>query len=120
MTILNASDLLHLPLAIMGIGPMEMVIVGIVGVLLFGKRLPEVGKSLGKGLMEFKKGVKGIEDEIYSATNPAPSRSQPKRVSTYNDIDDRDEATAPKFEPPTAEPQVAEPQPAANPQDQPI
>ena len=33
-----------------GIGPMEMVIVGIVAVLLFGKRLPEVGRSLGKGM----------------------------------------------------------------------
>jgi sec-independent protein translocase protein TatA len=107
-------ELPNLPLAFMGIGPMEMVIVGIVGVLLFGKKLPDVGRSLGKGLMEFKKGVKGIEDEIYTATNPAPARSQPKRVSTYNDIDDRDEATAPKFEPPTAEPQ-AEPQATAPP-----
>jgi len=47
-----------------GIGPMEMVIVGIVAVLLFGKRLPEVGRSLGKGLVEFKKGIRGIEDDL--------------------------------------------------------
>jgi sec-independent protein translocase protein TatA len=99
----------HLPLAffgIGGIGPTEMVIVGIVAVLLFGKRLPEVGRSLGKGLVEFKKGIRGIEDELHSATNlssrpPARSSTPPK----FNDIDDRDEATAPKFEPPAAEPQ---------------
>jgi sec-independent protein translocase protein TatA len=99
----------NLPLAFMGIGPMEMVIVGVVAVLLFGKRLPEVGRSLGKGLMEFKKGVRGIEDEIYGATNPTPSRSMSSvaaksSTSKFHDIDDRDEATAPKFEPPPAAP----------------
>ena len=46
------------------IGGMELVIIGIVGVLLFGKRLPEVGRSLGKGLVEFKKGMKGVEDDL--------------------------------------------------------
>jgi sec-independent protein translocase protein TatA len=101
-----------LPLAIMGIGPTEMIIVGIVAVLLFGKRLPEVGRSLGKGLMEFKKGVRGIEDEIYGAANATPSRSTASSRSAttpssskFHDIDDRDEATAPKFEPPAAAPQ---------------
>jgi sec-independent protein translocase protein TatA len=99
----------NLPLAFMGIGPMEMAIVGVVAVLLFGKRLPEVGRSLGKGLMEFKKGVRGIEDEIYGATNatarPAQrSGSAASSPSRFNEIDDRDEATAPKFEPPAAPP----------------
>ena len=49
-------------------GPMEMVIILIVGLLLFGRRLPEVGRSLGKSIVEFKKGVKGIEDEIEEAS----------------------------------------------------
>jgi sec-independent protein translocase protein TatA len=88
--------------AILGIGPMEMVIVGVIAVLLFGKRVPEVARSLGKGVTEFKKGIQGVEDEFRSA---ASSTSVASRSSTrYNDIDDRDEATAPKFEPPTSEP----------------
>ena len=45
-----------------GIGPMEMVIVGIIALLLFGKRLPEVAKGLGKSIVEFKKGMGGVED----------------------------------------------------------
>ena len=57
-----------------GVGPLEMAIIGIIAVLLFGKRLPEVGRSLGKGLMEFKKGVSGIQEELERATSDRPSR----------------------------------------------
>jgi sec-independent protein translocase protein TatA len=89
--------------AFMGIGPMEMVVVGVVAVLLFGKRLPEVARSMGKSMMEFKKGMSGLEDEFHSAAN---SNSRPAQMSRYNEIDDRDEATAPKFEPPAAEPKA--------------
>ena len=34
------------------------------GLLVFGRRLPEVGRSVGKSIVEFKKGIKGIEDDI--------------------------------------------------------
>ena len=81
-------------------GPMEMIIIGVIAVLLFGKRLPEVGRSLGKGIVEFKKGIGGIEDEIESATTAAPATATPESVS------DRQEATAPKFEPPANEPKA--------------
>lgn len=49
---------------IQGIGTMEWIIILVIMLLLFGRRLPEVGKSLGKGIVEFKKGLKGVEDEI--------------------------------------------------------
>ena len=43
-----------------GIGPLELIIVLAIILLAFGaKRLPEIGKSLGTGLREFKKGVTG-------------------------------------------------------------
>jgi sec-independent protein translocase protein TatA len=45
----------------------ELVVLALLGVLLFGKRLPEVGRSLGKGIVEFKKGLQGIEDEVDQA-----------------------------------------------------
>ena len=32
--------------------------------LVFGARLPEVGRSLGKGMMEFKRGLRGVQDEM--------------------------------------------------------
>ncbi len=44
-------------------GP-EWIILLILGLLIFGRRLPEVGRSLGRSIVEFKKGIKGIEEEI--------------------------------------------------------
>ena len=89
-----------------GLGPMEIMIVGVIAVLLFGKRLPEVAKSMGKSFTEFKKGVRGIEDEIHSTSYSAPSTSS--YSNKYAVADEREEATAPKFEPPKAEPQTVE------------
>ena len=40
-------------------GWLEMLVIGFVTLLLFGKRIPEVMRSLGKGIVEFKKGLKG-------------------------------------------------------------
>ena len=48
-------------------GPMELMILGVIILLLFGNRLPSVMRSLGKGIVEFKKGVQGIEDEVDKA-----------------------------------------------------
>ena len=39
-----------------GIGWAEVLLLGIVALLVFGRRLPEVAKSMGKGIVEFKKG----------------------------------------------------------------
>ena len=44
-------------------GPVELLIVGVVVLLLFGNRLPSVMRSLGQGVVEFKKGVQGIEED---------------------------------------------------------
>jgi sec-independent protein translocase protein TatA len=56
----------------------ELVIILAIALLLFGRRLPDVGKSLGKGIVEFKKGLKGIEDDIEDqSSKPAPRRDLP-------------------------------------------
>lgn len=44
--------------------PMTWVILLALGLLIFGRRLPEVGRSLGKGIVEFKKGLAGVDDQI--------------------------------------------------------
>ena len=56
----------------------DMLVILAIALLLFGKRLPEVGKSLGKGIVEFKKGLKGIDDEIETnSSKPAPRQELP-------------------------------------------
>ncbi|HSA29339.1 MAG TPA: twin-arginine translocase TatA/TatE family subunit, partial [Phycisphaerae bacterium] len=47
----------------------EMIILGIIGLLIFGNRLPEVAKSLGKSVVEFKRGLSGVQDEIERSIN---------------------------------------------------
>src|SRR5579862_9300329 len=82
--------------AFFNLGAQEMIILLIIGVLLFGRKLPEVGRYLGKGIVEFKKGIKGLEDEFDSSSAVAPRQDPvaldqprpPQRVMT----------TAPKFE----------------------
>ena len=53
-------------------GPWEIILILVVALLLFGKRLPEVARSLGKGIVEFKKGLKGVEDEVRNADAATP------------------------------------------------
>jgi TatA/E family protein of Tat protein translocase len=53
-------------LAISWPGPFEMMLLAGLGLLIFGKRLPEVGRNIGKGIVEFKRGLKEAESEIVS------------------------------------------------------
>lgn len=64
------------------LGTWDMVLLLILGLLLFGKRLPEVGKSLGRGIVEFKKGLKGVEDEIESS-DKAQKRDSREQLPPY-------------------------------------
>jgi sec-independent protein translocase protein TatA len=50
-----------------GLGIWELLIIAFIVLILFGTRLPNVMRSLGQGLVEFKKGVQGIEEEKESA-----------------------------------------------------
>ena len=58
-------------------GPIELIVILVIAVLLFGRRLPEIARGLGKSLTEFKKGVKeaqnGVEDVVDDVTNAVDS-----------------------------------------------
>ncbi|MFO1006258.1 MAG: twin-arginine translocase TatA/TatE family subunit [Planctomycetaceae bacterium] len=86
----------------------ELMVLGIIGLLLFGKRLPEVAKNLGKGVSEFKKGLSGFQDELSGSSSrssssssyaPSPSTRRPEPLATLDDT-----IVAPKFEPPKSAP----------------
>lgn len=88
-------------------GGAEWIIIAAIGLLLFGKRLPEVGRSLGKGIVEFKKGLKGVEEDVDKASNapsqqPAQLTAQPQATAA---LPASSTATpAPKFDPYTGKP----------------
>jgi sec-independent protein translocase protein TatA len=70
------------------IGPWEIAILLVIVLLVFGpKRLPEMGRSLGKGMREFKDSITG-KDEKTPAELPAQTSAQPEEtvsVSTKSD-----------------------------------
>jgi len=63
-----------------GLGMQEMLVLLLLGVLLFGRKLPDIGRSLGKTVIEFKKGINGMEDEINTSTNGARPSIEPEPV----------------------------------------
>ena len=54
------------------IGPLEIIIVLVIVLVIFGpKRLPDLGRSLGKGMREFKESVTGKDDDKQLDTGDA-------------------------------------------------
>lgn len=63
------------------IGPWEIAILLVIVLLVFGpKRLPEMGRSLGKGMREFKNSITG-KDEDLPAELPATTETEKEPVS---------------------------------------
>jgi sec-independent protein translocase protein TatA len=51
-------------------GGTEWIIILVVALLLFGRRLPEVMRGLGRSVTEFKKGMNDLTDEIQKSPEP--------------------------------------------------
>jgi sec-independent protein translocase protein TatA len=73
------------------VGPLEIVGLLLLALLLFGaKRLPEIGRSLGRGMREFKDSIAGNEDDdkpeltetTTSTETPVPPPPQPREHDT--------------------------------------
>ncbi|MBX3418841.1 MAG: twin-arginine translocase TatA/TatE family subunit [Pirellulaceae bacterium] len=92
-----------------GIGFSEILVILVIAVVLFGSRLPEVAKNLGKSYQQFRKGLSDlqsslkIDDTDDHRYGPTPTSS--KRLAHYKDAAD-DEAgdnAAPRFMAPPLE-----------------
>ena len=78
-----------------GIGYQELLVIGVVAILLFGKRLPDVARTWGSSYRDFRRSLNEIKssfavDQYESTKNKRPTL----------DYDDRVTDSAPRFVPP--------------------
>ncbi len=93
---------MYLPPAFFDVlGLQWFLILAILGVLLYGERLPEVAAKFGQQLMQLKKAAQAVRNEIESVANDA--KYSAARGAEKSNEHDREEPTAPKFEPPPPE-----------------
>ena len=69
-------------LAIWTPGPFELVVIAIVALLIFGRRLPDVARSVGKSIVEFKRGMKDVKDDLDQQSRLEPPPKSPALGST--------------------------------------
>jgi Sec-independent protein secretion pathway components len=110
-----------------GIGAMEMLLVAVIGLLLFGgKGLPDMARTIGKVVREFKKASASVENEVKRVMNedlePAP-RSRPRPRSAASPVlppsPASDAAPGPAATPPLAVPPPPAPPSSETPPEQP-
>jgi sec-independent protein translocase protein TatA len=99
-----------------GLGFQEMFIIGVIALLLFGQRLPEVARTAGKYYTKFRQQLADIQSQVNMSDVYSPNSSSYSSSGSYGSsssaqetYDDYDVATAPKFEPPPAAPAGADP-----------
>ena len=70
------------------IGAPELIVILIIALVVFGPRkLPELGKSLGAGLREFRKSTQGLREELEGSLKEAPTPAGPASVRTIHAAD---------------------------------
>ena len=92
-----------------GIGSFEMVLLGVVAVMLFGGRLPEVARSLGQTYGQFRKGLDELKSNFDQEMDSAANTDLPAITDARDDDDISDDGLddeeplpeAPQFSPPS-------------------
>ncbi|MBI4691232.1 MAG: twin-arginine translocase subunit TatB [Nitrospirae bacterium] len=77
------------------IGMPELIVIFIVALLVFGpKRLPELGRTIGKGMAELKKAMYGVKEQMDAEFNKIehPAEKPTDRETTSNEKADREES----------------------------
>jgi len=69
-------------------GPLELIVILVVAILIFGRRLPEIARSMGQSIFEFKRGIKeaakmkdDVADDIKRSCDDADETSKSEQAS---------------------------------------
>ena len=86
-----------------GIGTSELLVIGVLAVLLFGSKLPEVARNFGRTYQQFRKSLTDLQSSFTSEVSaPAKFDNRSQKIANYKDAVDEFEAPPPRFEPPAA------------------
>lgn len=81
------------------LSPWHLLVIGVVMLLLFGNRLPEVARSLGRAVNEFKRGLKDVKDqfdaEVSSDDTPREKLQAPPKSDQVSKLEPDDVAREP-------------------------
>lgn len=85
--------MIHMP------GGWEWGIILLIALLIFGKRLPDIAKGLGSSIVEFKRGLKGVQDDASELTKVANEavgeiKSLPQEVKKASETESKSKTTA--------------------------
>lgn len=97
------------PLAFMGLpGGTEWIVIGLIALLIFGRRLPDVARSVGKSIVEFKKGIRDVKDDVekQSRLSDDPEPRLPDRT---------EKSTSDSPDPVPPDPEIKQPAPPEQP-----
>ena len=84
-----------------GIGGIEIFIILVVALVIFGpQKLPEMGRSLGKAIREFKSAGTELQDELTKVVDEVDKDTEPN-IKPPKVVDEVDKDTEPNIKPPT-------------------
>ena len=86
------------------LGIQELIVIFIVALIVFGpKRLPELGKALGKGILELRKAMEGVKAQMHTELEPPPSSPETTPAPQAKNHEPREEETKDAAEAPLPE-----------------
>lgn len=92
------------------IGPAELLVILLVALVVFGPRkLPELGKSLGAGLREFRKSTQSLKDGLDGTLTDAPPAAPAQTIHAQAAVPVAAAAVTPGAQPMAAQPVAAQP-----------
>jgi len=93
---------------VFGLSPVQLMVVGVVAILLFGSKLPDVARSLGRQYRDLRRGLNDIQDQFRQAEREVTKAlDAPMKTLQDSFSDDENEEikepSVPKFTPPPSE-----------------